>query len=36
MYVGKEVNSDKAKYTEMCTGQYLEGNNNKSSIHYFL
>ena len=29
MFVGQEVNSDKAKYTIMSTGQDLEGNNNK-------
>ena len=29
MFVGQEVNSDKAKYTVMSTGQDLEGNNNK-------
>ena len=28
MYVGHEVNPDKAKYTVMSTGQDLEGNNN--------
>ena len=36
MFVGQEVNSDKAKHTDMSTGQDLEGNNYKISKHYFL